>query len=289
MISRICKGLRGLHTFESGILKFPSSSWAVINQSPSSSDRGTPGSSPHFYKVLNSRPAAPGMNSKRTQAGVSGLRSFQFPAVWGMVGHNVYRVKAPKSRVTPWFLFPSSSPKPQVSIPGSSLGAGQDCWFAQPRGAIVDHVNGLIRGLHHRCSSAQQPWGWDSWVWAETDTGGCFVPRSKGMFEDPTRPGKQQQLGQELKELTSKEQALDQLIESCSLNFKHLTEDKANKRYPLRLGEGVGELGPVTYSYLSRDDVVPLCRDQLRLGFWNICFFLSQWLFLSTRLRLTFS
>lgn len=53
---------------------------------------------------------------------------------------------------------------------------------------------------------------------------------SKGMFEDPTRPGKQQQLGQELKELTSKEQALDQLIESCSLNFKHLTEDKANKR-----------------------------------------------------------
>lgn len=98
-------------------------------------------------------------------------------------------------------------------------------------------------------------------MWTEIDTGGCSVPRSKGMFEDPTRPGKQQQLGQELKELTSKEQALDQLIQSCSLNFKHLTEDKANKRYPLRLGEGVGELGPVTYSYLSRDDVIPPCRD----------------------------
>ncbi|CAK7321618.1 Transcription factor E2F2 [Vulpes lagopus] len=52
----------------------------------------------------------------------------------------------------------------------------------------------------------------------------------RGMFEDPTRPGKQQQLGQELKELMSMEQALDQLIQSCSLNFKHLTEDKANKR-----------------------------------------------------------
>uniref|UniRef100_A0A452UBC5 E2F transcription factor 2 n=1 Tax=Ursus maritimus TaxID=29073 RepID=A0A452UBC5_URSMA len=54
----------------------------------------------------------------------------------------------------------------------------------------------------------------------------------RGMFEDPTRPGKQQQLGQELKELMSTEQALDQLIQSCSLTFKHLTEDKANKRYP---------------------------------------------------------
>ncbi|XP_055243576.1 transcription factor E2F2 isoform X1 [Gorilla gorilla gorilla] len=52
----------------------------------------------------------------------------------------------------------------------------------------------------------------------------------RGMFEDPTRPAKQQQLGQELKELMNTEQALDQLIQSCSLSFKHLTEDKANKR-----------------------------------------------------------
>lgn len=52
----------------------------------------------------------------------------------------------------------------------------------------------------------------------------------RGLFEDPTRPAKQQQLGQELKELMSKEQALDQLIQSCSQSFKHLTEDKANKR-----------------------------------------------------------
>ncbi|XP_003934925.2 transcription factor E2F2 [Saimiri boliviensis] len=52
----------------------------------------------------------------------------------------------------------------------------------------------------------------------------------RGMFEDPTRPGKQQQLGQELKELMNREQVLDQLIQSCSLSFKHLTEDKANKR-----------------------------------------------------------
>ncbi|XP_011539170.1 transcription factor E2F2 isoform X1 [Homo sapiens] len=54
--------------------------------------------------------------------------------------------------------------------------------------------------------------------------------QGRGMFEDPTRPGKQQQLGQELKELMNTEQALDQLIQSCSLSFKHLTEDKANKR-----------------------------------------------------------
>lgn len=81
------------------------------------------------------------------------------------------------------------------------------------------------------------------------------------MFEDPTRPGKQQQLGQELKELMSMEQALDELIQSCSLNFTQLTEDKANKRYPLWLGEGVREQGPVTYSYLPRADAVPPHRD----------------------------
>lgn len=72
--------------------------------------------------------------------------------------------------------------------------------------------------------------------------GGCSVPRGKGALEDPTRPGKQQQLGQELKELMSTEQALDQLIQSCSLNFKHLTEDKANKKYPL-WEKAVRELG----------------------------------------------
>ncbi|KFO32546.1 Transcription factor E2F2, partial [Fukomys damarensis] len=61
----------------------------------------------------------------------------------------------------------------------------------------------------------------------------------RGLFEDPTRPVKQQQLGQELKELASTEQALDQLIQSCSLSFKHLTEDTANKRYPSwRVGLG---------------------------------------------------
>ncbi|XP_066231502.1 transcription factor E2F2 isoform X2 [Saccopteryx leptura] len=51
-----------------------------------------------------------------------------------------------------------------------------------------------------------------------------------GLLEDPTRPGKQQQLGQELKELMRTEQALDQLIQSCTLDFKNLTEDKANKK-----------------------------------------------------------
>ncbi|XP_041509106.1 transcription factor E2F2 isoform X2 [Microtus oregoni] len=52
----------------------------------------------------------------------------------------------------------------------------------------------------------------------------------RGLFEDPTRPAKQQQLGQELKELMNAEQALDQLIQSCTQSFKHLTEDNANKK-----------------------------------------------------------
>lgn len=52
----------------------------------------------------------------------------------------------------------------------------------------------------------------------------------RGLFEDPTRPSRQQQLGQELKELMNAEQTLDQLIQSCSLSFKHLTEDNANKK-----------------------------------------------------------
>ncbi|XP_075801993.1 transcription factor E2F2 isoform X1 [Microtus pennsylvanicus] len=52
----------------------------------------------------------------------------------------------------------------------------------------------------------------------------------RGIFEDPTRPAKQQQLGQELKELMNAEQALDQLIQSCTQSFKHLTEDNANKK-----------------------------------------------------------
>lgn len=104
---------------------------------------------------------------------------------------------------------------------------------------------------------------------------GCSVLRGRGMFEDPTRPGKQQQLGQELKELMSMEQALDQLIQSCSLNFKHLTEDKANKRYPLWLGGGVREQGPSACSSPCRHDARPPCGDKspFRSGF---CFFLLQ-------------
>ncbi|ERE82290.1 transcription factor E2F3 [Cricetulus griseus] len=64
----------------------------------------------------------------------------------------------------------------------------------------------------------------------------------RGIFEDPTRPAKQQQLGQELKELMNAEQALDQLIQSCSQSFKHLTEDNANKKYSFcgEMGRGLG-------------------------------------------------
>ncbi|XP_040835460.1 transcription factor E2F2 isoform X1 [Ochotona curzoniae] len=52
----------------------------------------------------------------------------------------------------------------------------------------------------------------------------------RALSEVPSRPGQQQQLQQELEELTSTEQALDQLIQSCSQHLKELTEDKANKR-----------------------------------------------------------
>lgn len=40
------------------------------------------------------------------------------------------------------------------------------------------------------------------------------------------------------------EQALDQLIQSCTQSFKHLTEDNANKKYPScgDMGEGAGQL-----------------------------------------------
>uniref|UniRef100_A0A4X2M200 E2F transcription factor 2 n=1 Tax=Vombatus ursinus TaxID=29139 RepID=A0A4X2M200_VOMUR len=41
----------------------------------------------------------------------------------------------------------------------------------------------------------------------------------RGMFEDPAGPRKQQTLGQELKELSDMEQALDQLIENYSLSL----------------------------------------------------------------------
>ncbi|GAB1289097.1 Transcription factor E2F2 [Apodemus speciosus] len=57
----------------------------------------------------------------------------------------------------------------------------------------------------------------------------------RGIFEDPARPAKQQQLGQELKELMNAERTLDQLIQSCSLSFKHLTEDNANKKENLQI------------------------------------------------------
>uniref|UniRef100_A0A8C5KEH0 E2F transcription factor 2 n=1 Tax=Jaculus jaculus TaxID=51337 RepID=A0A8C5KEH0_JACJA len=52
----------------------------------------------------------------------------------------------------------------------------------------------------------------------------------RGIFEEPSRATKQQQLERELKELTSTEQALDQLLQSCTASFKHLTEDKGNKK-----------------------------------------------------------
>ncbi|XP_044540472.1 transcription factor E2F2, partial [Gracilinanus agilis] len=52
----------------------------------------------------------------------------------------------------------------------------------------------------------------------------------RGIFEDPAGPRKQQSLGQELKDLSDTERVLDQLIQSCTSDLKHLTEDEANQR-----------------------------------------------------------
>ncbi|OBS63598.1 hypothetical protein A6R68_07858 [Neotoma lepida] len=73
----------------------------------------------------------------------------------------------------------------------------------------------------------------------------------RGIFEDPTRPTKQQQLGQELKELMKAEQTLDQLIQSCSQTFKHLTEDNANKKYPFCREMGRGRDCWLTVAFLN--------------------------------------
>ncbi|XP_030180760.1 transcription factor E2F2 isoform X2 [Lynx canadensis] len=83
----------------------------------------------------------------------------------------------------------------------------------------------------------------------------------RGMFEDPTRPGKRQQLGQELKELMSTEQALDQLIQTCSLNFKHLTEDKANKRLAYVTYQDIRAVG----SFQEQTVIVVKAPPQTRL------------------------
>ncbi|XP_025781345.1 transcription factor E2F2 [Puma concolor] len=85
--------------------------------------------------------------------------------------------------------------------------------------------------------------------------------RGRGMFEDPTRPGKRQQLGQELKELMSTEQALDQLIQTCSLNFKHLTEDKANKRLAYVTYQDIRAVG----SFKEQTVIVVKAPPQTRL------------------------
>ncbi|XP_040320598.1 transcription factor E2F2 [Herpailurus yagouaroundi] len=83
----------------------------------------------------------------------------------------------------------------------------------------------------------------------------------RGMFEDPTRPGKRQQLGQELKELMSTEQALDQLIQTCSLSFKHLTEDKANKRLAYVTYQDIRAVG----SFKEQTVIVVKAPPQTRL------------------------
>uniref|UniRef100_A0A8C8RA40 E2F transcription factor 2 n=1 Tax=Pelusios castaneus TaxID=367368 RepID=A0A8C8RA40_9SAUR len=53
-----------------------------------------------------------------------------------------------------------------------------------------------------------------------------------GIFEDTSVTMKQQSLRQELVEITRTERTLDDLIQGCTLQLKHLTEDETNQRYP---------------------------------------------------------
>ena len=167
------------------------------------------------------------------------------------MGWVTLKASAPQkwSQALTCFFSLAQSPKLKFQSLAVPWELGRTTNLYKPGGTFIDPVNGpfLEFRLHRLCGFAQQPWDGGPWVETETDTvgwGGCSVPRGRGLLEDPTRPGKQQQLGQELKELMSMEQALDQLIHSCSLNFKHLTEDKANKRYPPWLGRrGLGAGG----------------------------------------------
>lgn len=52
---------------------------------------------------------------------------------------------------------------------------------------------------------------------------------------------KSQGLVKELQDLQAAEQQLDSLIQMCTTQFKHLTEDPENKQYPcVEGGGGVG-------------------------------------------------
>uniref|UniRef100_A0A8C3FX07 E2F transcription factor 2 n=1 Tax=Chrysemys picta bellii TaxID=8478 RepID=A0A8C3FX07_CHRPI len=53
-----------------------------------------------------------------------------------------------------------------------------------------------------------------------------------GIFEDTSVTVKQQSLRQELAELVKTERTLDERIQDCTLQLKHLTEDETNQRYP---------------------------------------------------------
>lgn len=52
---------------------------------------------------------------------------------------------------------------------------------------------------------------------------------------------KQQAMRQELVDLSKSERTLDGLIQDCTLQLKHLTEDGTNQRYPSLQAWGYGE------------------------------------------------
>uniref|UniRef100_A0A8D0GQL9 E2F transcription factor 2 n=1 Tax=Sphenodon punctatus TaxID=8508 RepID=A0A8D0GQL9_SPHPU len=53
-----------------------------------------------------------------------------------------------------------------------------------------------------------------------------------GIFEDASVAARQQCLRQELAEIAKNERKLDELIQDCTLQLKHLTDDDTNQRYP---------------------------------------------------------
>lgn len=61
----------------------------------------------------------------------------------------------------------------------------------------------------------------------------CLGSRGCSLSEDGGMLAQCQGLSKEVTELSQEEKKLDELIQSCTLDLKLLTEDSENQRYPL--------------------------------------------------------
>ncbi|KFQ30268.1 Transcription factor E2F3, partial [Merops nubicus] len=75
---------------------------------------------------------------------------------------------------------------------------------------------------------------------------GCSLSEDGGML------AQRQGLAKEVTELTQEEKKLDELIQSCTLDLKLLTEDSENQRYPFSQNLRVITLAYVTYQDIRK-------------------------------------